>query len=112
MKRNVPFLKEDISFQPDQGKSTVNAVFERMMETATPMPFRTLVRNAAGLSSWQRAVRQHTQNREAAKGAPDELAVLDKLVRNALGKCPPVIKEQPVKSLKALSRSRADAFDV
>ncbi len=88
-KRQSPLVNEDTPSQSDQDKRTVNAVFERMMESrhpASPMPFRTLVRNASDLSSWQRAVRQHTKTRADARGAPDELMVLEKLVRNALEK--------------------------
>lgn len=87
MKHHVPSVKEDITSRPDQGNGSVNAVFEKMMEsqhTYTPVPFRTLVRNAADSSSWQKVMRQHAQSRTSSRGVQGELMALEKLVRSAL----------------------------
>lgn len=87
--RHTPLPNENTTARPEQGKGTVNRVFEKIMENQqpySPLPFRTLVRNVSDSPSWQKVVRQHAKNRTPSRGAPDELIMLEKLVRNALGK--------------------------
>ncbi|WAW10117.1 hypothetical protein NB640_00120 [Oxalobacter vibrioformis] len=82
MKRNVPSFREDASSPPDPGKSTVNAVFEKIMEgqPCCPLPAGIINGDAADLSLLRKVRHQHRRIISASPVMPDQM------VRNALEK--------------------------
>jgi hypothetical protein len=75
MKHNVPSLTEAISSPPDQDKSTVNAVFERLLQgqICYPFPARIINGDMADISLLRKVRRQHRKIISAPPVRPDQM---------------------------------------